>query len=94
LSRPLFAQILNVPVVTVRKWESGERTPSGAALRLLQVMNGRPEALLQMAGLIKTANRIQRPQVKFQSHKKTMDVIRKGRPDHLRQTPSGRLVEN
>jgi DNA-binding transcriptional regulator YiaG len=72
LSRSLFARILNVPVVTIRKWESGERTPSGAALRLLQVMNGRPEALLQMAGLIKTSNRIQRPQVKFQSHKKTM----------------------
>jgi putative transcriptional regulator len=58
LSRPLFARILNVPVVTVRKWESGERIPSGAALRLLQVMRTRPEALLQMAPLSKTANRI------------------------------------
>src|SRR5258707_15701133 len=25
LSRPLFARILNVPLITVRKWESGER---------------------------------------------------------------------
>jgi DNA-binding transcriptional regulator YiaG len=69
LSRPLFAQILNVPVVTVRKWESGERTPSGAALRLLQVMRTCPDALLQMAVISKTANQIETPRVKFQSRK-------------------------
>ena len=57
LSRPLFAGILNVPVVTVRKWESGERMPSGAALRLLEVMRSRPEALLQVSTLLKKANR-------------------------------------
>jgi putative transcriptional regulator len=55
LSRPLFARILNVPVVTVRKWESGERIPTGAALRLLQIMRTRPDALLQMAALSKTS---------------------------------------
>ncbi len=57
LSRPLFAGILNVPVVTVRKWESGERMPSGAALRLLEVMRSRPEALLQVTTLLKKATR-------------------------------------
>ena len=56
-SRPLFAGILNVPVVTVRKWESGERMPSGAALRLLEVMRSRPEALLQVTTLLKKATR-------------------------------------
>jgi DNA-binding transcriptional regulator YiaG len=69
LSRPLFAQILNVPVVTVRKWESGERLPSGAALRLLQVMRARPDALLQMAVLSKTANRIERPKIEYRGSK-------------------------
>lgn len=49
LSRPLFARILNVPDVTVRKWESGERKPSGAALRLLQVMQTEPDTLLRLA---------------------------------------------
>lgn len=49
LSRPLFARILNVPDVTVRKWESGERRPSGAALRLLQIMQSQPQALLRLA---------------------------------------------
>jgi putative transcriptional regulator len=69
LSRPLFAQILNVPVVTVRKWESGERIPSGAALRLLQVMRARPDALLQMAVLSKTANRVERPKIEYRGSK-------------------------
>jgi DNA-binding transcriptional regulator YiaG len=68
LSRPLFAQILNVPV-TVRKWESGERTPSGAALRLLQVMTARPDALLQMAVLSKTAKRIDGPKIESRGSK-------------------------
>ncbi len=49
LSRPVFAQILNVPPVTVRKWESGERKPSGAALRLLEIMQRQPDALLPLA---------------------------------------------
>lgn len=69
LSRPLFARILNVPVVTVRKWESGERMPSGAALRLLEVMRTRPDALLQMVTLSKTANQIktkETPEVKLE----------------------------
>lgn len=47
LSRPLFAQILNVPAITVRKWESGERKPSGAALRLLEIMQRQSEALFR-----------------------------------------------
>ena len=49
LSRPLFAQILNVPPVTVRKWESGERKPSGAALRLLEIMQLQPDTLLRLS---------------------------------------------
>lgn len=51
LSRPLFAQVLNVPPVTVRKWESGERKPSGAALRLLEIMQLQPETLLKLSGV-------------------------------------------
>ncbi len=51
LSRPLFAQILNVPSVTVRKWESGERKPSGAALRLLEIMRLQPETLLRLSSV-------------------------------------------
>jgi putative transcriptional regulator len=88
LSRPLFAGILNVPVVTVRKWESGERIPSGAALRLLEVMRSRPEALLQMVNLLEKANRTRTgkaPEIEFRGDElvstvqDTVDPIRKGR---------------
>ena len=51
LSRPLFARLLNVPDVTLRKWESGERKPSGAALRLLQIMQTEPETLMRLVPL-------------------------------------------
>jgi putative transcriptional regulator len=38
-----FAQLLNVPIGTVRLWESGKRRPSGAAARLLQIYSERPD---------------------------------------------------
>ena len=92
LSRPLFARLLNVPDVTVRKWESGERKPSGAALRLLEVMRSTPEALLQLV-LSKTASQAQAggtPVIEFQGDKlvstvqDTVRLFRKGRMGELR----------
>jgi putative transcriptional regulator len=38
LSQALFASALNVTVSLVSKWERGEKKPSGAALRLLDVV--------------------------------------------------------
>ncbi len=38
-SQGIFAIVLNVSVKTVRSWESGERTPSHAALRLLELVD-------------------------------------------------------
>lgn len=38
LSQPLFASYLNVSKSTVEKWESGDKHPTGAALRLLSVV--------------------------------------------------------
>ena len=49
LSQPVFAQVLNVPVATARSWESGRRKPTGAALRLLQLVKKSPELFLQSA---------------------------------------------
>jgi putative transcriptional regulator len=98
LSRPLFARILNVPVVTVRKWESGERMPSGAALRLLEVMRSRPEALLQMATLLKRANRTRTgkaPEIEFRGDElvsavqDTVELIREGRTSEHRSREGG-----
>lgn len=38
VSQAVFAAYLNASVSTVQKWESGEKKPSGAALRLLSVV--------------------------------------------------------
>lgn len=38
VSQPVFAQYLNVSRSTVEKWESGDKSPSGAAVRLLSVV--------------------------------------------------------
>ena len=46
LSQPVFASILNVPVATARSWEQGTRSPSGAALRLLDLVRRRPSVIV------------------------------------------------
>ena len=38
-SQGIFAKILNVSVKTVQSWESGQRHPSHAALRLLEIID-------------------------------------------------------
>ena len=49
VSQAVFARWLNVPVVTEASWETGRRNPSGAALRLLQIVSKNPEVLLKAA---------------------------------------------
>jgi putative transcriptional regulator len=39
MSQPIFASLLNVKPATVRAWEQGQRTPDGAAARLLEVLS-------------------------------------------------------
>lgn len=46
VSQPMFARLLNVPLITAVSWEKGRRQPSGAALRLLQVAGRNPEVLM------------------------------------------------
>jgi putative transcriptional regulator len=41
ISQAVFAAYLNASVSTVQKWENGEKKPSGAALRLLSVIERR-----------------------------------------------------
>ena len=38
-SQAFFAALLNVSVKTVQSWESGERSPSRCALRLLEIID-------------------------------------------------------
>jgi DNA-binding transcriptional regulator YiaG len=44
LSEPAAAALLGVPVFTLKKWTTGERSPSAATIRLLEVL-GIVEAL-------------------------------------------------
>lgn len=41
-----FAALLGASLSTLKKWESGQRTPSGAAAKLLEVLERHPEAVL------------------------------------------------
>jgi len=41
ISQPVFAYVLNVSPSTVKHWESGNKHPSGAALKLLNVISQR-----------------------------------------------------
>jgi putative transcriptional regulator len=45
-SQTVFARLLNIPARTAIAWESGERRPSGAALKLLDIARRRPEVLV------------------------------------------------
>lgn len=49
VSQAVFADLLNVPKTTAISWERGLRTPSGAALRLLQIAKNQPKALMEIA---------------------------------------------
>jgi putative transcriptional regulator len=45
VSQSVFAALLNVPKVTAISWEKGRRKPTGAALRLLDLIRKNPEIL-------------------------------------------------
>jgi putative transcriptional regulator len=51
VSQPIFADVLNVSTPTVRGWEQGVREPDGPSLRLLELAERQPAALLEMAGI-------------------------------------------
>jgi putative transcriptional regulator len=45
LSQGVFARVLNVPKVTEVSWERGRRKPTGAALRLLDLVRRNPKII-------------------------------------------------
>src|SRR5690606_16988499 len=46
LSQAEFSQRIDVPLETIRNWEPGKRSPTGAAKSLLKVLDKAPEAAL------------------------------------------------
>jgi putative transcriptional regulator len=51
MSQAVFAQLLNVSTKTIQSWEQGQRKPSQAALRLIQVFRHDPSGLLELVGM-------------------------------------------
>jgi putative transcriptional regulator len=48
VSQSVFAALLNVPKVTAISWEKGRRKPTGAALRLLDLIRKKPNILQEV----------------------------------------------
>lgn len=55
VSQPVFASILSVTPSTVRAWEQGLKTPSGAASRLLELAEMQPSVFQKLAREKRTA---------------------------------------
>jgi putative transcriptional regulator len=51
MSQAVFARMLNVSTKTVQSWEQGQRRPSQAALRLIQMFRQNPSGLLEVVGM-------------------------------------------
>jgi putative transcriptional regulator len=49
MSQAYFAAVLNVSAKAVQSWEQGIRRPSDAALRILQVIDRRPDVVCEIA---------------------------------------------
>jgi putative transcriptional regulator len=56
MSQAVFARLLNVSSKTVQSWEQGQRRPSQAAQRMLQVFQEQPEMVYQVVGVSQRAN--------------------------------------
>ena len=48
MSQAVLARVLNVSTKTVQSWEQGERKPSHAALRMLQVFRENPALVIEI----------------------------------------------
>jgi putative transcriptional regulator len=59
MSQTVFARLLNVSSKTIQSWEQGQRQPSQAAQRMLQVFQEQPEMVYQVVGIVQAASGIQ-----------------------------------
>ena len=50
MSQAVFARVLNISTKTVQSWEQGERKPSHAALRMLQLFRENPTFVFEIVG--------------------------------------------
>ncbi len=60
LTQEEFAKVTGASLGTVRKWERGERSPSGAAGMLVRILAVRPQLVIREAGIRPAKSRRQR----------------------------------
>ena len=60
LTQQEFAHVTGASLGTVRKWETGERSPSGAAQMLVRVLARDPALVIAEAGMRAVAGRARR----------------------------------
>lgn len=74
VSQPVFAAFLSVKVSTIRAWEQGLKSPSGAASRLLELASMDPEifrCLIGMdTGVVSDDKRVAKYKAAFAPHSK------------------------
>jgi putative transcriptional regulator len=51
LTQEEFASVLGAGVATLRKWEQGQRRPSGAAARLIQIIAMKPGIVAEVLAM-------------------------------------------
>lgn len=61
MSQAVLARVLNVSTKTVQSWEQGTRRPSHASLRLIELLDKRPDVLLEVAGVQHAVSRTRLP---------------------------------
>jgi putative transcriptional regulator len=52
LTQQEFAKVTGASLGTVRKWERGERSPSGAAGMLVRILARQPKLVIEEAGIV------------------------------------------
>jgi putative transcriptional regulator len=57
LTQSEFAKLLGASVGTIRKWETGERVPSGAAATLLRLIDAKPKLVKEALGIAPSSKR-------------------------------------
>ncbi|WP_158815680.1 DNA-binding transcriptional regulator [Methylocapsa sp. S129] len=60
LTQEEFAKVTGASLGTVRKWERGERSPSGAAGMLVRILARKPKLVIEEAGIRPAKTRRQR----------------------------------
>lgn len=52
MTQKQFSQVLGASLDTLRKWEQGSRSPSGAAARLIRIISYRPSIVREALGVL------------------------------------------